>query len=92
MSWESPSDEVRRHENELGSQIQRRQAKAKQALAKERRESAQRETAAFNMDAKLNKRIKKWRAKKNIVAVLNSLKDIVPKCAPSFSVPERFYP
>ena len=44
----------------------------------------------FEMDADLNKRVKKWRSKKSFVAVLNSLGDILPKCAPNFSVSERY--
>ena len=48
------------------------------------------EKKAFEMDADLNKQLKEWRGKKNIVGILNTLGDILPKCASNFSVPERY--
>ena len=41
------------------------------------------------MDAELNHKLKAWRGKKNIVDILNTLDEIVPKCAPNFSVAAR---
>ena len=84
-----PDEKVRLETSKLAAKILRNQAKAQEKLAKQRKESAETENEAFRLDAGLNKKLKQWRGKKNIVEILNSLADIVPKCAPSFSVPPR---
>jgi hypothetical protein len=89
VSWEYPSEADRQKENELGAAMRRNKQRALEALAKEREASAQEQSEAFRLDASLNQKLKAWHAGKSIVDVLNSLGDIVPKCAPSFSVPAR---
>ena len=90
VSWELPDEKTRAATNALAKKIQQNQERAQQKLAKEREESEATANKAFEMDADLNKRVKKWRSKKSFVAVLNSLGDILPKCAPNFSVSERY--
>jgi len=89
VSWEYPDERLRKATNELAHAILKKQAKAQKNLAKQRQESATEEKQAFAMDADLNKKLKTWRGKKNIVDVLNTLGDIIPECAPNFSVAAR---